>query len=406
MLFKIAWRNIWRNPTRSIVVIISLLIGIWATVFILAVSDSLHAESLKEAIEYKHGHIQIHSKAYKQRERLGNTIPGAQILLSEIRNQQIVKAVTARAITSGMVASAGYSSNIRIVGVVPETEQQTTSLKFRLTDGGYFDKNTKNPIILGGKLAEKLNVSPGNKVIVTFETPAQNLVSTTFRVSGTYAATHVRDEETIVYMDLEDLTRLAGIQGKVNEIVIKLEQQKEINEFVDDLQKRIGSDIVVESWRDAIPELDMLSNMIYQTDIIVTVIVLLALAFGIINTMLMAVLERFKELGVLMAIGMNKMRIFIMILLETALLSLAGGIGGMIIGFVTVQIMGYTGINLGLFSEGLAGWGFKDLVYPELELRVFGIITIAVIATSILASIYPAVRALAMDPSEAIRKEI
>ena len=114
MLIKIAWRNIWRNPTRSLVVIFSLVIGIWATVFILAVSDSLHAESLKEGIEYKYGHLQIHSTAFKKRQELGNTIPGALEILEEIQKDPDVKAATARVLTAGMIASAGYSSNVEI----------------------------------------------------------------------------------------------------------------------------------------------------------------------------------------------------------------------------------------------------------------------------------------------------
>ena len=150
----------------------------------------------------------------------------------------------------------------------------------------------------------------------------------------------------------------------------------------------------------------MVSDMIFQMDIIVTVIVLLVLAFGIINTMLMSVLERYKELGILMAVGMNKLKVLSMIVLETIFLSLAGGLGGMLLGFLTVKIVHQTGINLSLFSEGLSGWGFKELVYPVLETRVYILITIAVIVTAIISSFYPAIRALSLNPSEAIRKEV
>ena len=407
MLIKIAWRNIWRNPTRSLVVIFSLVIGIWATVFILAVSDSLHAESLKEGIEYKYGHLQIHSTAYKKRQELGNTIPGALEILKEIQKDPEVKAATGRVLTAGMIASAGYSSNVEIRAVMPDEEEKTTLLKTRLSGGEYLDIDKRNPVVIGEKLAEKLKVGIGKKVVLTFESPSADLVSTTFRVAGTFTATQVREEETMVFVRLDDLTRLADMSGQANEIVAKLHDPGKLNAYIAGLKNRLANtDLAIENWQQAAPDMAMVSDMIYQMDIIVTTIVLIVLAFGIVNTMLMVVLERFKELGILMAVGMNKLRVFSMILFETIFLSLAGGAGGMLLGFLTIKLVYRTGINLSLFSEGLSGWGFQEVVHPELGFRVYGIITVAVILTAVLASFYPALRALSLNPSEAIRKEI
>lgn len=407
MLFKIAWRNIWRNPTRSMVVILSLVIGVWATVIILAVSDSLHAESLKEGIEYKYGHIQIHTKAYKKRAEFGNTIPRGMSFLEEIKKDPAVKAATARLLTAGMIASAGYSSNVQIRGVMPEGEEATTLLKTRLFQGDYLDINKRNPIIIGEKLAKKLKVGVGKKVVLTFETPAADLVSTTFKIVGTFKTTQSRDEETLTFVRLEDLTRLADMPISTNEIVIKMKDTKMLNQYITSLDNKYPNpEIVIENWESAAPDMAMVSDMIYQMDVIVTVIVLLVLAFGIVNTMLMSVLERFKELGILMAVGMNKLKVFSMIVLETIFLSVAGGIGGMLLGFLTVKLLHQTGVNLSLFSEGLSGWGFKELIYPVLEIRVYTLITFAVIITAIISSFYPAIRALSLNPSEAIRKEI
>jgi putative ABC transport system permease protein len=407
MLLKIAWRNIWRNPTRSMVVLFSLVIGIWATVFILAISDSLHGEALREGIDYKYGHVQLHSAAYKKRQELGNTLPEAAQVLPFILEDPAVQAAAARLLTSGMIASAGYSSNVQIRGVMPQEEQATTLLKTRLTGGEYLDIDKRNPVIVGEKLLEKLKTGIGKKVVLTFESPTADLVSTSFRIAGTFSATQVRDEETMIFVRKEDLSRLAGIPGQANEIVIKLKDPRKLDAYVTSLKNRLtDKSIVVEGWEQAAPDMAMVSDMIIQTDIIITIIVLMALAFGIVNTMLMAVLERFKELGILMAVGMNKVRVFAMIVFETTLLSLAGGIGGMLFGFLTVALFNRTGVNLSLFSEGLSGWGFKEVISPELEPRVYIIITIAVMVTAVLASFYPAVRALSLNPSEAIRKEV
>ena len=407
MLVKIAWRNIWRNSTRSLVVIFSLVIGIWATTFILAVSDSLHAESLKEGIEYKYGHLQIHSKAFKKRQSLGNTINKAKEILAEIQKDAEVKASTGRILTAGMIASAGYSSHVLISGIMPLEEEKTTLLKTRLSAGEYLDIEKRNPIIIGEKLADKLKIGIGKKVVLTFESPSADLVSTTFRVAGTFSATQVRDEETMVFVRISDLTRLAEMPGEVNEIVVKLKDLNKLENYLINLKNRFPNpDLSIENWEQAAPDMAMVSDMIYQMDLIVIIIVLIVLAFGIINTMLMSVLERYKELGILMAVGMNKLRVFAMIVFETILLSLAGGLGGMLLGFLTILLANQTGVNLSWFSEGLSGWGFKEIIHPELETRVYLLISLAVIITAVFASFYPANRALSLNPSEAIRKEV
>jgi ABC-type lipoprotein release transport system permease subunit len=405
-LLKIAWRNIWRNTTRSLVVVISLAIGIWATVIILAVSDTLHIESLKEAIEYKYGHIQIENPAFVKNEKLVLTIADGERILEKIRTDKEVKAATARTEVYGIIASAGYSSNINLIGILPGPEEKTTLLKSRLSSGDYLNTEVRNPIILGERLAKKLNVKPGNKVVLGFEGKAGELISSTFRITGLYSTTQARDEETLVYADLADVTRLAGIEGQYNKIVIKLKDPDKLAPYLASLKARFGSpDVLIQDWREANADLQLLSDWIDQMDLIVTIIVLIALAFGIVNTMLMSILERYKELGILMAIGMNRLRVFTMIVLETTYLSILGGAIGMVIGFVTISALNYKGINLSLFSEGLAGWGFSEVVYPTLKPKVYVLITVLVILTAVVASIYPAVKALTLKPNEAIRKQ-
>ena len=405
-LLKIAWRNIWRNRTRSLVVVISLAIGIWATVFILAVSDSLHIESLKDGIEYKYGHIQIHHPEFIKNEKIELTIPKGDKLLEKIRKDNQVKTATGRNSVSGIIASAGYSSNVKIIGVIPDWEEETTLLKSRLSLGNYFSDSVRNPLIIGEKLAKKLKVKLGNKVVLNFEGKKGTLLTSTFRIIGMYTATQVRDEEMIIYADHKDVTKLAEVEGQYNEIVIKLKDLEQLENYIQSLKTKFNQpNVLIQDWREANPDMEMISDMIYQLDLIVTIIVLIALAFGIVNTMLMSILERYKELGILMAIGMNKTRVFVMIVMETTLLSVMGGAIGMIIGFITITGFSYKGINLSLFSEGLASWGFNEVVYPTLEPRVYFQITILVILTAIFTSIYPAIKALMLKPNDAIRKQ-
>jgi len=147
---------------------------------------------------------------------------------------------------------------------------------------------------------------------------------------------------------------------------------------------------------------EMLDIMLY----FFMVIILFALGFGIVNTMLMVVLERVKEIGMLMAIGMNRMRVFKMIMLETVYLSLTGGIVGMLLGAGIISFFGKTGIDLSIYAEGLNNIGYASIIYPSIGIDYYVNTVIMVILTGIIASLYPARKALKLNPAEAVRTEI
>jgi ABC-type antimicrobial peptide transport system permease subunit len=159
------------------------------------------------------------------------------------------------------------------------------------------------------------------------------------------------------------------------------------------------------TWKKIQPDLAMMTDMVSQFYLIFGIIILAALAFGIINTMLMVVLERTRELGMLTAIGMNKRKVFSMIMLESVFLSLIGAVAGMIISSILISITGNTGINLAQAAEGFEALGYSAIVYPKISAGFFVIVTILILITGILSSIYPAMKALKLNPVEAIRAE-
>ena len=183
--------------------------------------------------------------------------------------------------------------------------------------------------------------------------------------------------------------------------ISKLDQTDRIeNELA---AKLPGLDVI--SWKKLAPDLAMMTGMVQQFYLIFGIIILTALAFGILNTMLMVVLERTRELGMLTAIGMNKRKVFSMIMLESVFLSIIGGVAGMIVGFGIIRLTAHTGINLARYAEGFEAFGYSARVFPEISAGFFGIVTILIIITGVLASVYPALKALKLNPVDAIRAE-
>ena len=245
----------------------------------------------------------------------------------------------------------------------------------------------------------------GSRLTLTFLDKDNNQVGAIFRLTGLYDIANSMFEKNTVFIRNSDLKKLTGIsENDYHQLTVRLSNVDQTDEIADILAQKLP-DLEVMTWKKIQPDLAMMTDMVSQFYLIFGIIILAALAFGIINTMLMVVLERTRELGMLTAIGMNKKRVFSMIMLESVFLSLIGAVVGMIISYILVRITGNTGINLAQAAEGFEALGYSAIVYPKISAGFFGIVTILIIITGILSSIYPALKALKLNPVEAIRAE-
>jgi ABC-type lipoprotein release transport system permease subunit len=245
----------------------------------------------------------------------------------------------------------------------------------------------------------------GSRLTLTFLDKDNNQVGALFRLTGLYDIANSMFEKNTVFVRNSDLKKLTGMAERdYHQLVVRVINVDQTDEIADLLAQKLP-DLEVMTWKKIQPELAMMTDMVSQFYLIFGIIILAALAFGIINTMLMVVLERTRELGMLTAIGMNKKKVFSMIMLESVFLSLIGAVTGMIISYILVRITGNTGINLAQAAEGFEALGYSAIVYPKISAGFFGIVTILIIITGILSSIYPAVKALKLNPVEAIRAE-
>jgi ABC-type lipoprotein release transport system permease subunit len=245
----------------------------------------------------------------------------------------------------------------------------------------------------------------GTRMTLTFLDKDNNQVGAMFRIAGLYDVSNSIFEKSTVFVKRTDLNRLVGLpDSSFHEIIIKINNLDQTESITDDLAEKLP-DLEVLSWKKLQPDLAMMTDMVQQFYLIFGIIILAALAFGIVNTMLMVVLERTRELGMLTAIGMNKKKVFSMIMLESVFLSLIGGIAGMIVSYLVIRLTEHTGINLSQYAEGFEALGYSANIFPQITAGFFGIVTILIIITGILSSVYPAMKALKLNPVEAIRNE-
>lgn len=404
MLLVIAWKNIWRNKVRSLIVMVSVMMGLWAGAFILAYVFGMINQRLEDAIGSEISHLQLHHPEFGVDYDPQFYLDNSQSIIEDIEASPMVDAVSGRVLVYGMVASPSTSTGGKLIGIDPEREDQVTQLASNVVEGEYLRTKDRHKIIVGKKLADKLKLKIRSKVVLTFQDVDGNIVAGAFRVKGIFRSYNSTLEDGNLYVNQNDMSTLLKTNGQVHEIAVLMQSGETVNEYVSTLADRHPK-ALVESWKQLSPELGLMIDSLDQYMIIFFVIILLALSFGIVNTMLMTVLERVKEIGMLMAIGMNKIRLFGMIFWETIFMVLIAAPLGLLLAYINIHWLSIHGLDLSaIYQEGYAAYGFKPIIYPKLEAIYYYRIMILVIITAIVASIYPAITALRLDPVKAIRK--
>lgn len=402
MLLKIAWRNIWRNKLRSGVVITSIVLGIWAGLFVIALSAGLNEQRKVSVIENSISHVQYHHPEFLKDRNAKYVIDDIESVEASIQKDSNVLNYTKRGLVNGMASSARGGNGVVISGIDPEMEARVTTIGEKVVDGAFLSDEGRFPVYIGQALAEKMNVHVRSKIVLTFQDSESEIVAGAFRVAGIYKTVSKKYDEMNVFVRLSDLEKLLHTDNGVNEVAVLLHDFEVIPPFVE-RQRSSYPELKIEPWDEISPELGYADEMMEIFLYLFLGILLAALSFGIVNTMLMAVLERKRELGMLMSVGMNKARIFAMITFETIAIALAGGPLGILMAWLTIVYFQSAGLDLSFYAQGLEEFGIDPIVYPYLEFQYYWSLAIMVVIMAILASIYPARKALKMNPAQAVR---
>ncbi|MEJ6712157.1 MAG: FtsX-like permease family protein [Flavobacteriales bacterium] len=400
-ILKIAWRNIWRTPMRSLIVIGSIVMGIWAGIFVVAFSYGLNKQRTESSIKNAISHIQIHHPEYQKEYESKFYLKEPDKLNAVLESDKSIESYAFRTLLNGMVSSPIKSNGVRIIGVNKNQEKELTSIYSGLVKGTYFESNRRNPILIGEALAEKLKIKLQSKVVLTFQDTENTIISGAFRVCGIYKTQYSKYDQGTVFIENKDLHRLLKSEN-FHQVALLCNSIDQVDSTYNSLKTNLP-EYEVKDWKSIAPELAYADKIMESWLFLIMIIIMLALIFGIINTMLMAVFERRKELGMLMAIGMNRSKIFLLILIETLFLSLIGAPTGLVLGALTIKITSETGINLAFISKGLENVGLSSVIYPQIESYFYLFITVMVFLFTLIAAIYPSRKALMLKPTEAIR---
>ncbi len=402
MLVGIAWRNIWRNRKRSFIMLTAIALGLCGGVFATALMIGMAESMVDIAIDRYLGHLEIHTKTFKANPSINDVINAGDGMAVSLKSVKGVTGVSARTVLEGMASSPASNTGVQIIGVIPGDESSVTRIANFIKEGKYLDDTGRFPVMIGRKLAEKLELRLHSKLVLSFAGRDGSIVYGSFRVAGIFDSESSPFDGSTLFVRQRDLSALLGGQPLIHEIAIRLVDAESLPATLATVRSMVPH-LAVDSWKDLAPELKLTDEMTGLGMLFFLVIILIGLLFGITNTMLMSVLDRVREFGVLMAIGMKRGRVFWLVMLETIFLSITGGILGVALGAVAVGITGHTGIDLSIVAQGLSSYGISSVLYPAIPPLMYAELTVLVILTALGAAIYPGLKATKLNPATSIR---
>lgn len=408
MYFQLAWRNIWRNPGRTFVILTAVVIGVASMIFLCALMRGMEVEMIQNSIATLTGNIQIHEKNYRSDPVVENSMTDPVLLEKALKSCLPQGAAWAgRVRVNAIVANARHSSGVTFVGIDPAKEAEVSFIGKAVTNGRYLKSGDTNEILVGQALLDKFETKIGHKLVAMTPDTDQEIASRAFRIVGVYRAEMKATEKEYVFVPLSEAQKMLKLNNGISEVAITLKdrglngvKEKALAEKLTSLLP--GTIYKIETWQELLPMMreyiSLFDNFIY----IWYFVLFIAMGFGIVNTMLMAIFERIREFGLLKALGMKPLTIIRGVITESFFLIVLGLVAGNVAGIVTVLLISRTGIDLSALAAGVEMWGVPRVIHPELWL--FDVITanFVVLVLGLVVSIYPAAKAARFTPVEAL----
>lgn len=403
ILTMLAWRNLWRNHRRTIIMISAVTVGVWAMIFMTALMRGMVDDMVRDAIETLPGHVQIHHPQFRDDPSVNNLVPATQAQLQETFDGQGFVAWSARVRVPAVITSEHESRGVTLLGIDPIAEATISFVANDIAEGRYLVDETDSGVVIGRKLADKLDTRLGKRIVLMSQDPDNEVSDRGFRIVGIFDSERDSHEETFVFAGRATIQKMLRIGDRVTEVVFVGDDYRNVVPLYEKVAALAGPDVEVVSWSELDKYLAAMVRIMDGFVLVWVIVVFLALSFGLVNTLVMAVFERVREIGLMLALGMRPSSILGQIVVESLLLLLIGLMLGNAFAWMTVVPL-KDGIDISIVAKGMDVWGASSVLYPDLQLRDVVTANIVVLVLGFLASLSPAWRASRYEPVEAITK--
>jgi len=404
MHVQLSWRNIWRNPRRTAVIMIAVIIGVWSMIFLGALMRGMVEDMLDNGIATLTGDIQIHNKNYRDDPAVENSMTDTEAINTAL-NKVLPDGAksTSRIRVNGVASNARHSGGVTIVGINPVNEAGVSFIGEAVTEGRYLRTDDDHGIIVGKALLDKFETRLGKKLVLMSQDTEKEIASRAFRIVGVFRAELEATEKQFVFTTLSAAQKMLKLENSISEISIVLPGHREDNTLVDSIKSNLSSDVYeINTWQELLPILVAYMRIFDEFMYIWYIVTFVAMGFGIVNTTLMAIFERMREFGLLKALGMKPRWIIRGVLTESFFLLIFGMVLGNLLGFMSVFALSGTGIDLSRLAAGTELWGMAKIIYPSIVFKDVAISNMVVLVLGLLVCLYPAAKAARFTVVEAL----
>ncbi len=405
---KMAWRNIWRNPRRTILTISAIAFSSLLLVFMLSFQFGSYETMINTSVKIHIGHLQVQADEYLDKKTIGLVVPNPAAVAAVLETIPQVEAYTFRGQTFSLVSSKQRTCGAVVTGIDPRREAQVSRLKKLIRQGSFLSEKDRAQALIGKLLARNLRLGLGDELTVLGQARDGSIAATVVTIKGIYSSGIDEFDRSAIQIPLKTFQTVYAMNDAVHEVVIIAKSLSDVAGIKRSIESKLlalenQKPLRTLDWQELMPglrqgiEMDLISGMIFYF------LLILVVAFSILNTFLMAIFERTKEFGVMMAIGTTPGRLTKVLLIESMTLTVIGIISGILLGIMMTLYFQSRGIDFSGASDLLSQFGISGRMYPKLTMLSAISGPLAVWAITFLAALYPALKVRRMRPVDAMR---
>jgi ABC-type lipoprotein release transport system permease subunit len=412
LLVKIGWRNLWRNPRGTLLTALALGLGLTLLLISLGLLDGSHEQMVGNGVRFGTGHVVIQAQGYQDTGSSELLLPARVVSTTEEflhteTMKNVLRGVSSRLLASGLLSSAANADGVRIMGVIPQEERAVSLIPQRIVEGNYLNDDQQSGVVIGAELARKLAVKIGAKVVLMTQTVRPpdteatdagegEMQSTLLRVSGIFRTGVQAIDAHIIQLPLPEAQALLGVPDRVTQVAVLLEREGDSLMVARGLRKQLaGVPVEILPWRESMPALAQMFLLDEAFNYVMNGVVLAMVGLGILNTILMRVMQRRYEFGLCSALGLRPAQLAVMIIGESLALTAISLALGLVLGLSVQHYFATAGLDLRWFFHNSLpdALVFEPIIYARLSLTRIASSVGIVFLTATVISFYPALKA-------------
>lgn len=402
MIGKIAFRNTLRQKRRTILTALTMVGGFVLAAISIGWSDGTYNSIINMFTRNQLGHIQIHKKGYLDKPSLYKTIDDYKKIGEKISDVRGVESWTPRLFAAGLASVEDKSSAVQIRGIDPEKEQKATRFDQKIIQGRSLSREPSHEAVLGKGLAQVLEAGLSQEVVIVSQAADGSIANDIYTITGILSSGDDASDRMSLYLHLEEAQELFVLTGEVHEIALVVEKLGQVDRITNELKKILDNpNLEVSPWQVFAKPFYRAMKVDKEGMWVMIFVIILIVAVGVLNTVLMSVLERIREYGVQKAVGTRPKHIFWQVILEINFIAIGSILLGALLSFIFNHLISINGISLP-FSFTYGGVEFKKM-YAEVNFRTFIIPALTVILSALVVGVFPAFKAARVEPAKAMR---